>query len=43
MTTVTIGKEKGDQPPPENTSVDPTSITTIRKSLKDDEVLEGWF
>jgi hypothetical protein len=40
---VTIGKEKGDQPLPENTSVNPTNINLIRKGLKHDQVREGNF
>jgi len=39
----TLGKEKGDQPLPENTSVDPTNIKLIRKDLKHDQVREGQF
>ncbi len=40
---VTLGKEKGDQPLPENTSVNPTNINLIRKGLKHDQVREGNF
>jgi len=40
---VTLGKAKGDQPLPENTSVDPTNIKTIRKHLRPDQVREGRF
>ena len=39
----TLGREKGDQPLPENTPVDPTNIKTIRKHLKPDQVREGRF
>jgi hypothetical protein len=38
-----LGSEKGDQPLPENTSVDPTNIKQIRKGLKNDQVREGQF
>ena len=40
---LTLGKEKGDQPLPENTSVDPTNIQEIRKDLKPGQVREGRF
>jgi hypothetical protein len=39
----TLGQEKGGQPLPENTPVDPTNIKTIRKHLKPDQVREGRF
>jgi len=40
---VGLGKEKGDQPLPENTPVDPTNIKLIRKGLGSDQVREGRF
>jgi hypothetical protein len=38
-----LGKEKGGQPLPENTSVDPTNIHEIRKDLEPGQVREGEF
>ena len=38
-----LGAEKGDVPLPENTSVDPTNIVTLRRGLKDGQVREGEF
>ena len=38
-----LGAEKGDVPLPENTSVDPTNIVTLRRGLKDGQVREGRF
>ncbi len=38
-----MGKKKGDQPLPENTSANPTNIKTIRGNLARDQVREGQF
>ena len=38
-----LGNEKGDNPLPENTSVDPTNIHEIRKDLEPGQVREGEF
>ena len=40
---VEMGKEKGDNPLPENESVDPEHIVKLRKGLKKGEVREGAF
>ena len=40
---VEIGKEKGDNPLPENESVDPDNIVKLRKGLKKGQVREGAF
>jgi hypothetical protein len=40
---VTLGKEKGDVPLPENQSIDPTNIVELRKDLKKHQVREGTF
>jgi hypothetical protein len=40
---LTLGNEKGDQPLPENTSVNPTNIHEIRKDLEPGQVREGQF
>ena len=40
---VTMGKEKGDNPLPENESVDPEKIITIKAKLKKGQVREGEF
>jgi len=40
---VTLGKKKGDQPLPENTSVEPTNIKQLRKNLEPGQVREGGF
>jgi hypothetical protein len=40
---VEVGKEKGDNPLPENESVDPERIVELRKGLKKGEVREGAF
>ncbi len=40
---VTLGKEKGDNPLPENESVDPDNIVTIKAKLKKGQVREGDF
>jgi hypothetical protein len=39
----TLGKEKGDVPLPENTSVDVEKVIELRKTLKRDQVREGVF
>jgi hypothetical protein len=38
-----LGEEKGDNPLPENVSVDPTHIVELRKGLKEGQVREGRF
>lgn len=38
-----MGDKKGDQPLPENTSVDPTNIKTLRRNLRPGQVREGEF
>jgi len=38
-----MGDKKGDQPLPENTSVDPSIVKRIMKRLKGDQVREGEF
>jgi len=38
-----MGDKKGEQPLPDNTTVDPTNIKTIRRHLKPDQVREGSF
>ena len=38
-----MGKERGELPLPENSSVDPAHIIQIRKGLKEDQVREGEF
>ena len=38
-----MGDKKGDQPLPDNATVDPTNIKTIRRHLKPDQVREGSF
>jgi hypothetical protein len=38
-----MGKEKGDNPLPENKSVDPDNIVKLRKGLKKGQVREGHF
>ena len=40
---VEMGKEKGDNPLPENKSVDPGKIVKLRKGLKKGPVREGAF
>jgi hypothetical protein len=40
---VEMGKEKGDNPLPENESVDPDNIVKLRKGLKRGQVREGAF
>jgi hypothetical protein len=40
---VEMGKEKGDNPLPENESVDPGKIEELRKGLKKGQVREGAF
>lgn len=40
---IEIGKEKADNPLPENESVDPGHIVKLRKGLKEDQVREGVF
>ena len=40
---VEMGKEKGDNPLPENESVDPEHIVKLRKGLKKGQVREGAF
>ena len=40
---VEMGKEKGDNPLPENESVDPEKIVKLRKCLKKGQVREGVF
>ena len=40
---VEIGKEKGDNPLPENESVDPARVLKLRKGLKKGQVREGVF
>jgi hypothetical protein len=40
---VTLGKEKGEVPLPENQSVQPQHIIELRKDLKKDQVREGDF
>ena len=40
---VEMGKEKGDNPLPENESVDPAHIVKLRKGLKKGQVREGAF
>jgi len=40
---VEMGKEKGDNPLPENESVDPDNIVKLRKGLKKGQVREGAF
>ena len=40
---VEMGKEKGDNPLPENESVAPENIVKLRKGLKKDQVREGIF
>ena len=37
------GKEKGDNPLPENQSVNPENIVKLRKGLKKGQVREGQF
>jgi hypothetical protein len=39
----TLGKEKGDVPLPENTSVEVEKVIELRKTLKRDQVREGVF
>jgi hypothetical protein len=39
----TIGKQKGDVPLPENESVIPEKVITLRKGLRKDQVREGSF
>ena len=38
-----IGAEKGDVPLPENASVEPANIVTLRKGLREGQVREGQF
>jgi len=38
-----LGNEKGDNPLPENTPVNPTNIHEIRKDLEPGQVREGQF
>jgi hypothetical protein len=38
-----MGKEKGDNPLPENKSVEPDNIVKLRKNLKKNQVREGQF
>jgi hypothetical protein len=38
-----LGTEKGDNPLPENTSVDPKNIVSLGKKRKIHEVREGAF
>jgi hypothetical protein len=40
---VEMGKEKGDNPLPENESIDPAHIVKLRKGLKKGQVREGAF
>ena len=40
---VEMGKEKGDNPLPENESVDPGKIVELRRGLKRGQVREGEF
>lgn len=40
---VRIGAERGEVPLPENASVDPTNIVTLRKGLREGQVREGRF
>ena len=40
---VEMGKEKSDNPLPENESVDPDNIVKLRKGLKKGQVREGAF
>jgi hypothetical protein len=40
---VEMGKEKGDNPLPENESVDPDNIVKLRKGLKRGQVREKAF
>ena len=40
---VEMGKEKGDNPLPENESVEPGNIVKLRKGLKKGQVREGIF
>jgi hypothetical protein len=40
---VEMGKEKGDNPFPENESVTPGKIVKLRKGLKKEQVREGVF
>ena len=40
---VTLGKEKGDVPLPENESVDPDNVIQLRKGLQPGQVREGRF
>jgi hypothetical protein len=40
---VDMGKEKGDNPLPENESVTPGKIVKLRKGLKKEQVREGVF
>ena len=40
---IEMGKEKGDNPLPENESVDPGKIVELRKGLKKGQVREGVF
>ena len=40
---VEIGNAKGENPLPENESVDPENIVKLRKDLKKDQVREGAF
>lgn len=38
-----MGREKGDNPLPENEAITPTTVITLRKGLQKDEVREGRF
>jgi hypothetical protein len=38
-----LGKEKGELPLPENQTVDPTNVITLRKGLAKNQVREGSF
>ena len=40
---VEMGKEKGNNPLPENESVGPVNIVKLRKGLKEGQVREGGF
>jgi hypothetical protein len=40
---VEMGKKKGDNPLPENESVEPGKIVKLRKGLKEGQVREGVF
>ena len=40
---IQIGAKKGDVPLPENASVDPANIVTLRKGLREGQVREGQF